>query len=302
MLSAWVAGECKSIPGQEFTGSEERVHADLSLKAKVRGLDVWGQFKVFPPVMIGAQAEDSAETRRALTWKAADGVKTAKARLAAMGSRHPDLREENADITGCVSPRSPHLQLISLGAPEKWPIDSLDIKDALLQAGGFDREVHLGAPCEWNSQDTRRVSKLRAPANGHNDAPAACHRSLREYLVNSVDSPSRAGLRFEVSSVGPGLCNIFREFRGAVVAIAAHTDDNSGCGQPDLLSNARPSLGGEIWGAEGPGRALCTRGHGLGPEEGLLGDADPGGLYGEPETPPHITRTVGRLEESFAHG
>ena len=74
---------------------------------------------------------------------------TAKARLAAEGNQGPDLRTGNVDIAGCVSRRLPHLQPISLEALRKWPLWSLDIKNAVLRATRFDREVYLRDPCKW---------------------------------------------------------------------------------------------------------------------------------------------------------
>ena len=97
---------------------------------------------------MGAQSKESADARRVLTWKEVDGVETVKARLVAMAYQYPDLRNGDVDNAGRASRGSSHLQLISLGAPKKWPIWSLDIKNALLQAGGFDREIYLRAPCE----------------------------------------------------------------------------------------------------------------------------------------------------------
>ena len=168
-----------------------------------------------------------------LTWKEVDGQKTAKARLAVKGYQEPDLRMGNVDIACCVSRRSSHLQLISLGASERWALWGLDIKNALVQAGGFDPEIHLRAPRQWNSKDTRRVWKLRAPARGLEDAPVASRRSLREYLVNFAESLCSVGLRFEVSSFGPCVYFIFRKSVGAVGVIATNFDDIPGCGEPD---------------------------------------------------------------------
>ena len=76
-----------------------------------------------------------------LTWKEVDGAKTVKARLVPTGYQDPGLRNGNVDIAACVTRRSPHSQLIALGALKKWPIRNLDIKNACPQADGFDREV-----------------------------------------------------------------------------------------------------------------------------------------------------------------
>ena len=97
---------------------------------------------------MGTQSKDLADTRWVLTWKEAGGPKTGKARLVATEHQDPDLRNGNVEIAGCGSRRSPHMQLISLGAPKKWPLWSLSIKNASVQADGLDREVYLRAPCE----------------------------------------------------------------------------------------------------------------------------------------------------------
>ena len=62
VLSPWVADERNRVLGQELTESEERAHADLALKEKVRELEAWGLFKVFPRGVMGAQSKDLAVT------------------------------------------------------------------------------------------------------------------------------------------------------------------------------------------------------------------------------------------------
>ena len=75
----------------------------------------------------------------------------------ANGNQGTDLRNGNVNIAGGEIARSPLLRLISLGALKKWEIWSLDIKNASLLADGFGREVYARAPCEWVSNDGRRV-------------------------------------------------------------------------------------------------------------------------------------------------
>ena len=69
-----------------------------------------------------------------------------EARLAAKGHQDPDLREGLVDTSGCVSLRSPHLQVISLSAIKKWKLRNLDIKNAFLQEDAFARDVLIRAP------------------------------------------------------------------------------------------------------------------------------------------------------------
>ena len=111
-----------------------------------------------------------------LTWKMVEGVKTAKARLVARGFRDPDVEDGDVASAGSVGLPSSHLQFISLGVLNKWPIWSPGIENAFRRAGGFDREVYLRALRERNSEDDRRVWRLRAPAYGPSDEPSALAR------------------------------------------------------------------------------------------------------------------------------
>merc|ERR1712131_293647 len=99
--------------------------------------------KVFNPVLETAVNKKIADTSWALTWKMVEGQLRIKARLVAKGFQDPDLQEGLVDTSGCVSLRSSHLQVISLSALKKWKIWSLDIKNAFLQADGFQRDVFL---------------------------------------------------------------------------------------------------------------------------------------------------------------
>ena len=47
-ISAWVAGACNRISGQELTPEEDEVHADLVEADKLRELDTWEKFDVSP--------------------------------------------------------------------------------------------------------------------------------------------------------------------------------------------------------------------------------------------------------------
>ena len=134
----------------------------------------------FSPAQPGTQPKDLVDTRWVLAWKEVEGEKTVKSRLETTGYQDPDLRMGNVDIAGCVIRRYSHLRAISLGALMKWLLRSLDIKNAFLQADGFDRVVYLRAPSERHPKDTRRVRQIQAAAYGLNDAPMAARRPLRE--------------------------------------------------------------------------------------------------------------------------
>ena len=128
---------------------------------------------------MGTESEEMADARWVMTRKEVDGVKTAKVRLVAKGYQDLDLRNSDAEIAGCVSRRSSHLQLISLGALKTWSIWSVDFKNPFLQEDGFGREVFLRTPRERNSKNDRRVWRMRALAYGHYGVPVSSHQSLR---------------------------------------------------------------------------------------------------------------------------
>ena len=69
-VSAWVAGRCNRVWGQESSPEEEKQHAELAQAAKTRELDAWRKFDVNEPRQIcgfgtnctdamGLDAEDS---------------------------------------------------------------------------------------------------------------------------------------------------------------------------------------------------------------------------------------------------
>ena len=101
----------------------------------------------------------------------------------ARGFQDPDLAAGLVDTSSCVSPRSSHLQVISLSALKQWSLWSLDIKNAFLQADPFPREVYLQAPREWCPRTLSRIWRLNAPAYGLNDAPVEFHKTLKRYMV-----------------------------------------------------------------------------------------------------------------------
>ena len=72
------------------------------------------------------------DTRWVLAWKFFEGKKTDEARLVAPGFQDPVLAEGFVDTSSCVSMRTSHLQVISLGALKKWKLWSLGLKNAFL--------------------------------------------------------------------------------------------------------------------------------------------------------------------------
>ena len=51
-----------------------------------------------------------------LTWELPDGKTGSEARLVATAQQGPDLKDGAVETSGCVSLRSPHPQVICLGA------------------------------------------------------------------------------------------------------------------------------------------------------------------------------------------
>ena len=62
VLSAWVAGECYRVLGQELAEEGGRLHAYLVRKAKGRESDAWDQPKVYSPLKMGPQSKDVGDT------------------------------------------------------------------------------------------------------------------------------------------------------------------------------------------------------------------------------------------------
>ena len=81
----------------------------------------------------------------------------------------------------------------------------------------------------------KRVWKLKAPAYGRNDAPAAFRRSLKRHMLNSDLSLRNVGLRRQASTCDPCVFFVFRDQGQAVGVFATHIDDILGCGEPDVL-------------------------------------------------------------------
>ena len=135
-ISAWVADECNRILGQELSPGEEELHADLAEGGKLREPESWEKFDVFSPREACEVRKQITQTRRVLTWGMADGKKCVIARLVAKGCQEPDLEDGLVDTLGCVSLRSPHLQVVPLSAIRRWKLWGLEIKNAFSQAGG----------------------------------------------------------------------------------------------------------------------------------------------------------------------
>ena len=118
------------------------------------------------------------------------------------------------------------------------------------------------------------------------------------YLVNSVGPPPAVSHRLEASpsdprlsfhtvnragllAPSPSVMEICDKSGGAVVTYF-------GLRRTRFVVKGTALFGKAIRQVGGPGGVLCARGHGKGPSERFLCDADPGGLYEEREFPPHV--------------
>ena len=126
------------------------MRADLVNEGEKRELEAWGKLDVFSPHSACAVQKQLVQTRWVLTWKIVEGKKRVTARLVAKGFQDPDLKDGLVETSGCVGLRSSHLQVISPSAIRQRKLWSLDIKNAFLRADGFDRDVFLHAPEEWD--------------------------------------------------------------------------------------------------------------------------------------------------------
>ena len=108
----------------------------------------------------------------------------------------PDSKNGLVDTSRCVSFRSSHLQVVSLGALQKWGIRGLAAKNAFLRAVGLCREVFLRTPVGWNPKGANRSWKLHAPAYGLDEALVVFSKTLKRYLLRPEISLARVGLKF----------------------------------------------------------------------------------------------------------
>ena len=96
----------------------------------------------------------------------ADGERGVKKRSAARGHLDLDLEVGLVGTSGRARLQSSRFQAIPLSALKKWKPWSSDIRNADLQADGFNQEVYLRTPPEWDPLEARRARRLRPPAAG----------------------------------------------------------------------------------------------------------------------------------------
>lgn len=179
--------------GHELLAGEEKLRGNSIRAAKERAPARRGKFKVLKPASEGDPSKAIAHTRRALTWKMVENKKDVKARLVANGYQDPDLTNGFAETSGSGS----------LRALKERGKRSLDIGNAFLRADGFQRDIFLLAPAEWDPSGANRNRKLHGPTYGLNGASASFEKTLELYLLRPDDSPAFLGLKFQVSTIGP---------------------------------------------------------------------------------------------------
>ena len=143
----------------------------------------------------------------------------------------------------------------------------------------------------------KRVWKLKAPACGLTDAPAAFHRSLKRHRLNADLSVKNAGLRCQAPTFDPRLFLVFRDQGRAVGAFATHIDDISGCSEPDVLPKKSGVSGTTFWYNEAAGALVCACGHGIDAGCQFFGDPDSRGLYQGSPTFGYVASIMGGASE-----
>ena len=84
-----------------------------------------------------------------------------KARLVAKGYQDSGVKDDLVETSGRTILRSSHLQVISLGALEKWDTWNVGKQNAFLQADGSCSEVLLRDTVEWCPTSANRTWKLQ---------------------------------------------------------------------------------------------------------------------------------------------
>ena len=166
-------------------------------------------------------------------------------------------RALEGDTSGRSSLRSSDLQVLSLRDLKKWRICILAITNAFSQADGFVRAVCLRAPAEWGPEGSCRIRKLRAPARGQNDTPAAFLKATQ--LRGLVCSSGSRWLELVPGfAMWPASLSYLPRGGGAVRAITTNIDDIPGRGRPG--GEKSPWVGWEFPGriSSSPGSLGCA--------------------------------------------
>ena len=119
----------------------------------------------------------------------------------------------------------------------------MDLRNAFLLADATRRGAIRRAPPGRNLLGASRVSTLRYPAYGLNEAPAAFYKTPYEYLLGAGGSANMEGLRFATPTFGRHLHTINKATSGSASAPTAHVDDVLGCGQAGAPPISREELG-----------------------------------------------------------
>ena len=101
-------------------------------------------------------------------------------------SRESEAQE--TDLENClVYTAGSHLRPIYRRAVAKCKLCSSGTRKPSLQAGNAGREAYPRSPIERNPRGAQRVWRLRAPAYGLGDDPAAFHKTLHAHLLAERD-------------------------------------------------------------------------------------------------------------------
>ena len=84
--------------GQELSPAAEKLHAHLVQAGMLRELAAWEKFGFYAKRNECNVSKQTAQTRRVLTWKRADGKERVKVRLVERAFQGPDLTEGPAGV------------------------------------------------------------------------------------------------------------------------------------------------------------------------------------------------------------
>ena len=163
-ITARAAAQCERPLGQGLSAAAANRFSKGVRDAKKRELDAWCKFQVSSPVLWKNVAKDIVDTRWVLTWKSAEGRRTAKARLVARGFQDPDLAAGLVDTSSCVSLRSSPLQVISPSFFKKMEAVELGHQERLLAGGSLS--TRSLSPCTTGVVSEESESRVETECSG----------------------------------------------------------------------------------------------------------------------------------------
>ena len=157
------------------------------LEAKRKEINNWKNQKVF--IEVDDIGPKCVSTRWVLTKKMLDGNPITKAQLSARGfEKIQDFRTD----CPCYSQIGIHLALTFI-VPNKWTLQSANVKTPLLQGKAIERTIFLCPPSE---ADTNKIWKFQKCVYGLADVSRYWYLSVKNELLKLNASTSKSDPRF----------------------------------------------------------------------------------------------------------